>query len=160
MISAPLGHPGVVKRTAASIAAVALVVAGCGSEKRLTKAQYSVELRAAAPAIDRGCGAAGATSTREVARAIDRCRAVLARESKRLRALRPPNDVEAANTELADGFDQLRARLARVGPPLARGDVAAASRALYAAFSGATHLDHAQRVLIKHGYVTELIGLP
>lgn len=101
---------------------VALVVAGCGGDERLTKEEYAEKVRAVYADVE---GAFQATNVPpgELAPKIEAAQEQLRDSADELDGVEPPEDVEAEHSQLIDGMRRYADALDRLRNAAQRGDL-------------------------------------
>ena len=141
----PRGYGAALRCIAVLLAVLAIAAAGCGDDDeasrdggssagaatgstdaaRLSKEQYEEQVSAILKETEQSNEAAGTRGSREQLAAGER---TIARAGDRLRALRPPAEVEAAHRDFTAGIAASAAQLARVHDAIRRGDEEEAQR--------------------------------
>jgi hypothetical protein len=94
-------------QAAALGAALALALAGCGGESRLSKAEYERALVAEGKTLKSAAGAINVDSRSELKRRIGDLHRQLDKAAETIGGLKPPENAEADNRKIAAGLRRL-----------------------------------------------------
>jgi hypothetical protein len=101
---------------------ISLLLAGCGGDGRLSKAEYEETVRSAYGEVQQAFRETNVASTKELAARVEAAQGKLRAAAAELEDVQPPKDVEAENTQIVEGMRAYADDLDRLRNAAARGD--------------------------------------
>jgi soluble cytochrome b562 len=106
-----------------ALSTISLLLAGCGGDGRLSKAEYEETVRSAYGAVQQAFRETNVDSANELAARVEAAQDQLREAASKLEDVEPPKEVEAENREIAEGMRAYAEDLDRLRNAAERGDV-------------------------------------